>query len=47
MTKQIKLLQLLWALIKIFFRKGNIYIFYHVCHPNSHDCPMEAKGVEM
>jgi len=46
-NKQIRLLRLIWRLVKIFFRYGNQEIYYHICGSNSWDVPMEAENVEI
>lgn len=45
--KQLRILNLIWLLIKIFFIKGNDFIFYHCCHEGSKDCPLEVEGIEI
>lgn len=48
--KEMRLLTLLWLLLKIFFRYGNREVYYHVCGSlgeNAYDCPMEAENVEV
>lgn len=46
--KQIRALSLIWALIMVLIRHGNIEIYYHLCGSyakDSWDCPMEAEGI--
>lgn len=45
--KQLKILNLIWLLIKILCIKGNDFIFYHCCHEGSEDCPLEVEGIEI
>ena len=48
--RQIKVLQLIWGLIKILFRHGNQEVYYHICGSlgkDAWDCPMEAEGLSI
>ena len=48
--KDMKLLTLVWLLLKIFIRYGNQEIYYHVCGSigeHCYDVPMEAENVEV
>ena len=48
--KDLKLLTLVWRLIKIFFRYGNCSIYFHICGSlgkDYYDTPMNAENVEV
>ena len=46
--KDMRLLTLMWRLLKIFFRYGNQEIYYHICGSGSaYDVPMNAENVEV
>jgi hypothetical protein len=44
---QIKILDLIWGLIRVLFRHGNQEIYYHICGGNydTWDVPIEAEGI--
>ena len=43
-----KILTLIWRLVKIFFRYGNQEVYYHICSANgAYDVPMDAENVEV
>jgi hypothetical protein len=43
---QIRVLDLIWGLIRILFRHGNQKIFYHLCgQGDTWEHPMEAEGI--
>ena len=44
--KQLRIINLVWILIKILYRKGNVLIFYHAIG-GCKDVPMEAETVEI
>jgi hypothetical protein len=48
--KHLRVLMLMWRLMKIFFRYGNQEIYYHVCGSigeDAYDVPMDAENVEV
>jgi hypothetical protein len=43
---QVRVLGLIWGLIRILFRHGNQEIYYHICgYHDAWDVPMEAEGI--
>jgi hypothetical protein len=47
--KNLRIIPLIWRLLKMFFRYGNQEIYYHVCGDigkDCYDCPMDAENVE-
>jgi hypothetical protein len=46
--KNLRLLTLIWRMVKIFFRYGNQEIYYHICGSSGDwEVPMEAENVEV
>lgn len=45
--KQLTIISLIWLLIKMVFKEGNDYVYYHCCHKDSFDCPLEVEGIEI
>lgn len=47
-VKYMRVLPLIWRLIKIFCCYGNKTVYYHLCGDHScYDIPMEAENVEV
>jgi len=44
--KQIKIIDLVWLLVKILFIHGNAPVFYHAIG-GAKDCPMEVEEIEI
>ena len=43
--KPLKVISLIWLLVKILFSKGNVFIYYHVVG-GAKDCPLEVECIE-
>ena len=43
--KPLKVINLIWLLVKILFSKGNVFIYYHVVG-GAKDCPLEVECIE-
>ena len=46
MQTQIRIVRLIWLLIKMLSRKGNALVYYH-CIGGAWDCPLEVEGIEI
>jgi len=47
---QLRLFTLIWKLVLVYLRHGNLPVFYHICGSIGAECkdtPMEVEGVEI